>query len=272
MKETVIKGLQVLRKMGFVMAVIMIFPYVSNFPAVLASDGASILEPHEVSIEDLELEYEKQAIQDQCIQDFEEEYSKYILINENGEIEIDYLIRDFISEDELKMIEGNIAFINTHINEGTGYLDEDGSLIVTEIYDDFVLQAGTTKVNKIRWNYIDFDLSSYDAKFFKVLSVVYVGAIAIYGTAIRQAGVSVTKGIFQTIKLIVAALKGAGSIASIIKSLVTPVISLIILTIAFIIGKFCWKFAEHAKKDDLSYGVNVYWKFLGRNEFEVTRL
>ena len=59
MKERFIWFLSITRKFGFLMAFAMIFPYLAHVPALKASDGVDELLPHEVSMSELEEEYQR---------------------------------------------------------------------------------------------------------------------------------------------------------------------------------------------------------------------
>lgn len=155
MKERFIKVLQVTRKFGFIMAAVMVFPYVSSFPAVMASDGTSTTEAHEVSMEELEQEYlasDSQLNYDQLIID---ELECYISIRDDGTLDLN-IPRDTtlkLSNVELERIEDQITFVNSFIESGDIIArNEDGHihLYLFGYDEDFVTQANENSFS-VRW-------------------------------------------------------------------------------------------------------------------------
>lgn len=145
MKERIIKVLQITRKFGFIMAAVMVFPYVSSFPAVMASDGETTVETHEVSMEELEQEY---AVSNSSLKKdilIYNEIKPYVVLNDQGlfEVNIPNDIVLSISPEEVEDALDNIEMINKLIEAGEATAYEDFSVYLNSLDSDFQIQAAT---------------------------------------------------------------------------------------------------------------------------------
>lgn len=192
MKERIIKVLQVTRKFGFIMAAVMIFPYVSSFPAVIASDGESTTEAHEVSVEDLEHEYsqlEEDLLQenleiDRFYSRVSDELGQYIVEVEENIYELvipDGVVVDF-TEEELEMFKSNLQVTNQMMKDGLIIIDENGDYY-TDGDDDFYLQS--------------IDLTRYTYNKYKSVNLLFKTIQVWYGIDIglTQAGSLIIGGL-----------------------------------------------------------------------------
>lgn len=211
MKERFIKILQATRKFGFVMAAVMMFPYVSNLPTVMASDGSTEVEAHEVSIEDLEQEY---AIVESNL-DYEKEIinqlEQYLSVNSEGlfilSVPENAIIT--ISIDELSTIENHLAMINEMVINGEATILDDNTVIMTNHDEDFVAMGNIEDYFSVRvsWTNIYFNFPhKYSTIFIGVAITLanlanYQSYFSGSGTASQQLADILTGAVFTFVSL-----------------------------------------------------------------------
>jgi hypothetical protein len=132
------------------MAAVMVFPYVSSFPAVMASDGETTVETHEVSNAELELQYQQTELELQEKQNLETELEllinkldQYVISSEDGLIMFDDFDLSILSDGELELytfLNETLNYNSQKLENGEFFVDNDGVNSYDEI--DFVIQGG----------------------------------------------------------------------------------------------------------------------------------
>jgi len=147
MKKRINYLLSTVRKFGFIMAAIMIFPYVTAIPAVMASEGEASTSIDEISMEELEEVY--QQSNEELLYDIDvyNEVNQYVVRQSDGtlSLEIPFNAEITISESKLEEIKADIEAINVMILDGEAFTDEDNEIYITGLDEDFQIQNAVNK-------------------------------------------------------------------------------------------------------------------------------
>lgn len=173
MKGRLIKVLQVARKFGFIMAAVMMFPYISSFPAVMANDGENTIEAHEVSMDDLEQEYA--VVQNQ--QDKEmylvENLQEFLILNEDGMLEL-ALPSNFsnVSDEDIQYVQENIELINDMVENDEAYVTHEFDVFVRD-FDEGFFTMFRIYAFKITWTGVYMKLDGQATMAFGIAAIVF---------------------------------------------------------------------------------------------------
>lgn len=159
MKQKINYSLSVVRKFGFIMAAIMMFPYVTAFPAVMASDGEEVTsESYEASMEELEAEYaqvEADFIEEQRVSD---KLEKYLVLHEDGTLTlvIPEELNLEVSDEIISSVVENLENVNESVKNGEVFIDEDFNIYVSDYDTEF--STLSVYADKFNWVWGGFKL------------------------------------------------------------------------------------------------------------------
>jgi hypothetical protein len=149
MKKFII-SLKIVRKFGFIMALVMMFPYLGTFPLVAAAPGDLMLADQNgggVSLSDMELAYQEQEEvleRDILIYD---EIDPYVSVDSNGLLSVN--IPDntqlSITDEEVEQTIDSISMMNSLIDSGEAMVDSNKDIYLANLDNTFQLQAASNK-------------------------------------------------------------------------------------------------------------------------------
>lgn len=194
MKKFLIKGLRFTRKFGFIMSAIMLFPYLSGVPSVMASEEQSVPEEYEVSLDELEKEYETIQSELDYDQRMIEELEQYILVSYDGTLSLNIPSNVVVNvtTEEIERIESQLDFIN---NGDFLVEQDDGHIFIHQKNHDeqFVVQANSIDFS-VRWygNRIRLSFAIMEAIYEEIESAI--NTIKYYSNAVKTAVVTAVLG------------------------------------------------------------------------------
>jgi len=184
--------LRVTRKFGFIMAAIMILPYLLSFPAVMGYEGPTVKEAHELSLDELQKQYDlidaREREIDYLAESLNHEFNQdWLTVDSEGILHLSIPDEDALQVDDklLNDLEKIVSTRNQLIEEGIAALDENGDLYLLNIDDMFNIQASSIrlvgqyrKVLGVKLP-IGWDLVANDYKAATVLAILGIAADAL---------------------------------------------------------------------------------------------